>query len=68
MEHTWTVSGVCGHWQCTVAMTPLDDGKFTPDTNEVTSALETLQQHFLTLVNLLETKTLWELEGSQNRW
>lgn len=68
MEHTWTVNGLCGRWQCTVSVAPDDETQYTPDTTETTSALETLQQHFLTLVNLLETKTIWELESKNCRW
>lgn len=67
MEHIWTVGGVCGQWRCTVSVEPDEDTRFTPDPAETSSALETLEQHFLTLVNLLETKTLWELEGQHPR-
>ena len=52
----------------TVSVKPSEDSQFTPDPRETSSALETLQQHFLTLVNLLETKTVWELEGQRHRW
>lgn len=67
MEETWTLSGICGRWRCTVGIDPEDTATHTLDPDSARSALDALRQHFLTVADLLETKVLWELDDRRRR-
>ncbi len=73
MERTWSVAGVFGEWKLTVALVP---GEPDPEENHRFDAEETrvalkqfssLDPHFMDVVNLVETRSIGELERNGAR-